>query len=112
MGRKQYRIDLQNTTHELPRHISDVRTTDDGEIAFEYSYEQDGASRMVTLGLISLNIDGYPFESDYILFTADDVDVSVSEALQNTASVISSMPLTTALPKISNRLHQVMSGSN
>lgn len=112
MGRKQYRIDLQNTTREPPRHVSDVRTTDDGEIAFEYSYEQDGASRIVTLGLVSLKIDGYPLESNYILSAGDDVDVSVSKTLQNTASVISSMPLTTALPEISNRLHQVMSGSN
>lgn len=112
MGRKQYRIDLQNTTFNPPSRISEINATDDGEITFAYSYEQNGAQRLVTLGLLSLNTDGYPFENDYMLFTKDDVDASMSMAFQDIAAVASRKTLVTALTEISDCLYQIVTGCN
>ncbi|KAJ9660230.1 hypothetical protein H2198_002736 [Neophaeococcomyces mojaviensis] len=109
MGRKQFRQDLAAAAQNPPRHINNVATTDDGEVSFNYLYNQFGSARSVGLALLALNVDDYPQENDYMVFARDgDVPPSLANSLELFCPLIRRRSILDALQEISNGLYQVV----
>lgn len=108
MGRKQFRQDLTNASKRPPQCISNIETTDDGEISFRYSYDVSGRRRTVDLQLLALNVDDYPTENEYMIFVRDgDVDPRIVGAFDPLCPIIRNRTIEDALSEISNGLGQV-----
>ncbi|KAK5951909.1 hypothetical protein OHC33_007202 [Knufia fluminis] len=109
MGRRQFRQDLATAAQQPPAHIGNVRTTDDGEISFDYIYSEFGRQRTAALQLLALNVDDYPHENEYMIFARDnDVHPKIVNSLELLCPIVRNKTISDALAEISNCLYQAV----
>lgn len=109
MGRRQFRQHLSTTAQQPPAHIDSVRTTDDGEITFNYTYSESGSYRSIALQLLALNVDDYPYDNEYMIFAVDgDVNPKIANAFEVLCPIIRNKTISEALTELSVCLHQAV----
>ena len=109
MGRRQFRQDFSTAAQQPPAHIANVRTTDDGEISFDYSYLEMGNYQTAALQLLALNVDDYPYDNDYMIFAQDgDVNPKIANSFEVLCPLIRNKTISDALTEISMCLHQAV----
>lgn len=109
MGRRQFRQDLLVATQQPPAHIDSVRTTDDGEITFNYTYVETAFNRSAALQLLALNVDDYPHDNEYMIFARDgDVSAQIVDAFELLCPIIKNKTIVDALTEISTCLYQAV----
>lgn len=109
MGRRQFRQDLAAATENPPPHIHGIETTDDGEISFNYTYDDRGKPESAGLQLLALNVDDYPFDNPYMIFARDgDVSPAIANAFELLCPIIKDKSIRDALTEVSTVLHQAV----
>jgi len=109
MGRRQFRQDLSVATQQPPAHIDSVRTTDDGEITFNYTYVETALYRSAALQLLALNVDDYPYDNEYMIFARDgDVSAKIANTFELLCPIIRNKTIADALTEISTCLYQAV----
>lgn len=110
MGRRQFRQDLASATQQPPQSVTGIRTNDDGEVSFVYSYGTLGSSQAVNLQLLALNVDEYPYDNEYMIYVrdGDSVDPRILNTFGLICPLIRNQTIQTALSEISSGLHQAL----
>lgn len=92
-----------------PAHIDSVRSTDDGEITFNYTYTETSVHRSATLQLLALNVDDYPHDNEYMVFAPDsDVSPKIVNTFELLCPLIRNKTIAESLTEISTCLHQAV----
>lgn len=111
MGRRQFRQDLGTAIQYPPQSISDVQTTDDGEISFSYNITTLDRNSTINLQLLALNVDEYPHENEYLIYVRDgegEVDARIPNTFDRICLLIRHKTIRDALLQISDAIHQAM----
>jgi len=107
MPRKAFLADVSSASGKTIANVTDLeRGDDDGDVNFVFT---PPSGEPITIGLLALDVSGYPAENTFMIFTKSaDVPVHVNAALEDIASLSAGIRVFELVQTIASELQNLL----